>query len=889
MESFKTSKSYTTAKEILRMFVLRGEAFDPDYHHEASILNKIYEVHSKIHVINILGHVLNWPLAKFTMSDEQLEKEFQTGDFCIFSEKHRKQLETVVENMKSFRFELIPLVVVTNYEEEPENFETVLIKVHCPNFKGECSYVDISGRTYYSFKHFLDTNKLPYGMLCYPQGGIAEFDENDDLLVDCCEVGLANRVLGGLNAAIGLVGATATIGAIFATGGLAIPFVVTGVASSIYSVGHSTGELVDAVKHDVSLNPLKSAEARNNWLSIAGNAVTLCSFGVAGLAKFSRLKKSVDAVRCINVATGVTHAVFAGVNAVTAIDSISYIDMDWRRMSLQQKIKLTCDICVSFREVINFANAKRLWDACMINGICRFFGNCIEGLETASQQFVATVKKFFEGMQDYVLSAWTLIKTVPDKFNITVSKDFVSFKLFGFEFKIQNIISMLPKMVEKFVYMIEGIAAALNDAFGLMRLALGDAPIIGIVFKEADEMGGNRADFGTVINWLIEVFNLARQFDSISIHTDQVLKIGAGHRFSIVSAYNAFIKNGKLKGISLLRALCEMNSGEVDRMNNLRHHQWEGRDAAIFEFITDKSIGSTSMLSKIRFLLDVSEICTRKSLRTTDLQPGHQIVEIESMNRISLDTFRQAIHPDYLVDPKLLKICQRVLGDHREYIETIWTNTCVQARPEDKAFEKLTALESEFSMCSDETIRSIISYAAMMDCTDFSGFFTHARFALYRIQSMRGMMNAFTKETDFNGNEFRLKLKSRFLDLKTKAEEHSLAGYCALNDFNGCLMDVQPTRLIEFVKGLASQEALRFGTIENGALYLGMHPMLQLRTELQKWNGLIAGSDFEQEEVKPAYAGKRMVLLQNDHLIIVVGLVQGLGAYIDTFISMDMD
>lgn len=444
---------------------------------------------------------------------------------------------------------------------------------------------------------------------------------------------------------------------------------------------------------------------------------------------------------------------------------------------------------------------------------------------------------------------------------------------------------MLPKMVEKFVYMIKGIAAALKDAFGLMRLALGDAPIIDIVFKEADEMGGNRDDFGTVINWLIEIYKIVRQIDSnISIHSDQqVLKIGSGHRFSIKSAYNTFIKNGALKGISLLRALCEMNSGEVDRMNTFRQ-QWTKQDADIFKYVTEKSIDSTSMLLKIRFLLDVSEICTRKSLRITDLPPGHQIVEIESMKRISLDTFRKAKYPDYLVDPKLLQICQRVLGDHREFIETIWTNTCVQARPEEKAFEKLTVLERKFSMCSDTTIGSIISYAAMMDCTDFSGFVTHALFALYKIQSMSSMMmNAFV---DLNGNEFRLMLKSRFLDLKAKAEEHSLAGYCALNDLNGCLMDVQPTRLIEFVKGLASQEALRFGTIENGALYLGMHPK---QTELQKWNGLIAGSDFKQEEVKPAYAGKRLVLLQNDHLIIVVGLVQGLGAYIDTFISMDMD
>nr|XP_029731451.1 uncharacterized protein LOC109426390 isoform X2 [Aedes albopictus] len=830
MNAFKSSPAYAEATERLRMFFLRGQDVDPVYLREKGILNKVYEAQSEVHVINILGYALNKPFADFKQPAQELDRLLRSGNICMYADEAKKQLEKVVRQMNSFRFELIPLVVVVEREKEQRLFETLLVKAYHPlkTFR----YVDISGRIYNSLSHFLDKNMLPRGFLCYPKNGEVVFDKRCGLAVDCQQVGEEN----------------------------------------------STKMCRD----------LLDAEARNNWLMVSANLLTFASIGAAaGLAAATKMESvTVTQLGRLALANRVIRGVSAGVNAVTVLDSIGFAVVNWNRMNIYEKISLACSVCFCFREVISFANAERLIRASQVEGLCNFFRGCAVSaggeISHYGQSFVAKVKTVFENNDEYLENGLELILAlVRDKFHVSVSDDFVFIKLFGFEYQIRNIISMSKSELNKFLYMIQGIASSFKDAFALLRKMFGDGPIAKAVFKRAEESGGNRADYGKAINELIEIFNLCRQItNDITILTDAELKIGNGHRFTIGTAFNTFIKAGQIMGMSLLRALLEMNHRETECLNRFRN-QWGSKEVDIFKYVTHESADSAAILDKIRFLLDVFKTSTEVALHITDLLPAEQVVEVEAMVRIGSDLFRQAVNQDQLLNPKILHICKVALGSHREFIQSMWNNTCVRPATEDKSFEKLAVLQVAFESRTDCTIENVISYVSSMHCPDFSRFVTHSLFALDSMDALVRETNL--SEVDANGVLFSdlAPLRSRFQELTTLAKELSLGGYFPVDDE---LLNAEQGPLVAALKDLASQGSLHFGTGENAALHLSKYPMLRLgQKELQKYNRFIAEKKFDREEVQPAYDGKRMVLLGNEQLTIVVGVVRGAGAYIDTF------
>ncbi|XP_029731451.2 uncharacterized protein LOC109426390 isoform X2 [Aedes albopictus] len=836
MNAFKSSPAYAEATERLRMFFLRGQDVDPVYLREKGILNKVYDAQSEVHVINILGYALNKPFADFKQPAQELDQLLRSGNICMYADEAKKQLEKVVRQMNSFRFELIPLVVVVEREKEQRLFETLLVKAYHP--LNTFRYVDISGRIYNSLSHFLDKNMLPRGFLCYPKNGEVVFDKRCGLAVDCQQVGEENN-------------------------------------------SKMCRDLLDA-------------EARNNWLMVSANLLTFASIGAAaGLAAATKMESvTVTQLGRLALANRVIRGVSAGVNAVTVLDSIGFAVVNWNRMNIYEKISLACSVCFCFREVISFANAERLIRASQVEGLCNFFRGCAVSaggeISHYGQSFVAKVKTVFENNDEYLENGLELVLAlVRDKFHVSVSDDFVFIKLFGFEYQIRNIISMSKSELNKFLYMIQGIASSFKDAFALLRKMFGDGPIAKAVFKRAEESGGNRADYGKAINELIEIFNLCRQItNDITILTDAELKIGNGHRFTIGTAFNTFIKAGPIMGMSLLRALLEMNHRETECLNRFRN-QWGSKEVDIFKYVTHESADGAAILDKIRFLLDVFKTSTEVSLHITDLLPAEQVVEVEAMVRIGSDLFRQAVNQDQLLNPKILHICKVALGNHREFIQSMWNNTCVRPATEDKSFEKLAVLQVAFESRTDCTIQNVISYVSSMHCPDFSRFVTHSLFALDSMDALVRETNL--SEVDANGVLFSdlAPLRSRFQELTTLAKELSLGGYFPVDDE---LLNAEQGPLVAALKDLASQGSLHFGTGENAALHLSKYPMLRLgQKELQKYNRFIAEKKFDREEVQPAYDGKRMVLLGNEQLTIVVGVVRGAGAYIDTFRFTHMD
>lgn len=883
IEKFKATECYQTVRNRLKQWYLRGQTVSLDDKNQLAGLNKLFEVKTENQVVNLLGFALNKPLAQFDESPEEVERLLANGEMCFIEDKASVMIRKVVAKMMSYSFSLIPLVVVPDYDKPDKVYETLLIKVFFYGDNCKLYYVDMAARIYDSFEHFLEKNKLPYSILCYPRDGQVSFDATGDIEIKCSNVGLKNSIFNVTDIVLGVVGVVGSAGTIFATGGLAIPFLTAAMGSAAYTTGRSIVKLVDSDQHGMSLNPLKDAEARNNWLMVSANLFAFASLGTtATIAAVATNAETITATQLsrLVMAGRVLKGFTAGVNALTIVDSVVYAVNNWHLLSLYEKISLACSVCFCFREVISFINAERLIRECQISGICNFFKSCVVGTITSIDTFVTNTRKLFQSNDQFLETGLRLVRDLlRNNFDVTVDEEFTTFRFFGVEYKTKTILRMEQVRLSKFLYMIQGIALTFKDAFSLMRKYFGDETILSTVSKLADDRGGEVEHYGMVINDLIQVFEILRRVGSdITVLTEMGLIVGAGHRFTVSSAFKTFVKCGVTKAIPLVKALVEMNPREANRLNALRDRP-ETQEELIFKWITEGTNRSDEMLSKVRSLLTVDDLCTEQSLRITNLNIPQATVEVESLIEVDPKLLKRII-PEKLrfyVNPKFHRIFDAAMGSHRDFLKQVWINgTMLQPNPRDKFFEKLDALDAALQQYSS-SVEAVVFFASQMQGANFRQFAYHVLFALNNVER-------FMKETGFDASEANdafladcASVMFRYKQCETRAEELSLAGYCPA-EFG------QPDeQLLEQVKQLAVAGELRFGPVENAALHLDQIPMLRLGSEILKYNRFIATKCFEREEVRTVVDGlKSLVFLANDDLKVVVGVVHGEGAYIDT-------
>ncbi|XP_058829965.1 uncharacterized protein LOC131689126 [Topomyia yanbarensis] len=865
VSDFKASPRFLEVQERMQMFVFRGRDAD-----NLNTNTLSFKLNSSVEVTNILGYALN---KKIVVDDALLSENFWTNDLSIIEEKDRLQLEKVVKQMGSFQFDLMPLVLVRG----ETMMETLLIKVVERN---GVKYVDISGRVYKDFRDFLANNQFPAGVLCYLRDGIVSVNAAGAMEIECCTVGIKNTVLNVTEVLVGAVGAVGTIGAIFATGGLAIPMLVMSYGSAAYVTGRSIEKLVDASKHGQSLNPLQDAEARKNWLMISANLLAFTSAGVSKMATMEGL--AAKHVTRLFMANRIVKGGGALVSTAAIVDSIVYSVNNWKSLPLHEQIMLVCSICFCGREVISFANAERLMRANKTEGVSNFFAQyCESGCQMVSNSnFMLNVRKMFQENDEYLEAALKLVKNlIRENISITVNQHFTKIKFFGFEYEISTLLRI--KEMDHFMYTIQGIVQSLKDTFSLLRTSFGDENVMDISFKRAQDLGGNRADFGTAINEILEVFSLILKISkNVAVLTQASIIIGAGHKFTVASAFDILIKTAKEKAVTLIKALVQMNSTEADQMNQIRS---QIPDTTIFNWIITGSNVSDDMLAKIRFLLDVEKICTNKSLHITALDRNEGTIEIEYLINIDLQLFNNATHRFFVVDPIFLNICKPALRSFRSYLVKLWQNTCTAPISLDNHFEKLITLENAFKLYPG-SVENVVNYTKTMKCVNLPQFIYHALFALSNLErslSEDGMDQAAANSALFDDSNF---LPDRFLRLQARAEELCYGGYCTVDDNQL----TEPDRILEVVKTLAAKEALRFGTIENAVLHLYRNPMLRRAGEIKKYNRIIAIKKFQQQEVKLADGcndrRKWMVYLGNEQVKIFVCVIPDQGAYIDSFL-----
>lgn len=497
--------------------------------------------------------------------------------------------------------------------------------------------------------------------------------------------------------------------------------------------------------------------------------------------------------------------------------------------------------------------------------------------------FVTNARAFIQSNDQFLESLMFLVREfVKNNFSVSVDEEFTTIRFFGFEYKMANIIRMELGLLAKFLYMIQGIASNFKDAFSIMRRTFTDEAILKTVIKNADERGGEVVHYGNVINELLQVVEILRRVaNDITILTETGLIVGAGHRFTIRSAFKTFAKCGVTKAIPLVKALVDMNPREANRLNTLRDRP-DTDEGLIFKWITENTHSSEQMLSRTRSLLQINELCTEQSLHITNLNVQQSNLEIDSLLVVDPKLLTR-ISPDkrrFYVNPKFRRLFKSTFPTHGRFLDQLWLNgTLLSPTPRDKFFEKLDTLEVALQRYPN-SISLVVFFAAQMNSANFSQFAYHVLFALNNLERFvleTGLTHS--EATDALHGDF-ASLVTHYKQCESKARELDLAGYVAFPDFTPQSDDRQ---LIEQVKQLASESKLRFGPVENATLHLDRNPMLRLGSEILKYNRFIANKCFDREEVQVVVEGlKSMIYLGNEDIKVLIGVVQGEGAYIDT-------
>ncbi|XP_055622004.1 uncharacterized protein LOC129765617 [Toxorhynchites rutilus septentrionalis] len=898
--SFQSSACFGEARKLLGSFVLHGQDFEDLK--RTNCLNKPFNARTKVQAINILGIALGVPVSTAIQVGAE-----PRDDECLFAIEDSNKLRKIVDKMRSLCFELIPLAVIYRKNGQQQINPTILIKM-TPRY-GFCTYLDMSGRIYGSFSLFLSNNKLPMSRLCYPKGGEISFDSDGLIKLDFCEVGVQNEALETADAFMSTLGIIGTVGAMFVTGGMVTPLLWARLGSYAYGACRGISILSDAKEHGLSLDPFESDEARRHWLNLTANLLAFASTGATLASKVSKGSKLIIAAEAVQYAT-------AGV-------SIVYTYNYWGTLSLRDKIQLSCAVCFALREVISLAFAKDWIRNRQLDGVCSFFSTKTNGSPVH-------IRRTLQKNDGVLEKALNMIKMIQQHFiTVTTDEEFMTITFCGtFEYKTKYILGLVSGELSKFMFMIKGIgkkyAELENDSFtnaasrkitvrllfsrhvyfsqkkslyffmtlgcygstglrqnreikkkkkkkyaelfAILRRMFGDAPLLKVVSKRGEEMGGNEIAYAESINQLIEVYKLCISIceDKIKL-MDTKLVIGAGHHFSLGSAFKIFITIAKTKALSLLRALLDLNPGEIDKLNNFRKN-WKD-EYIFFEWIITDCQASGDMLERLHFFLQIRDICEGKKLPITKLVIGQAAVEIDGLMFIDQQLFSKTSHPAHIVDPGMIRILKTVEKAPREYLNDLWKKTCLQEEPFIVFLGKMDALEELFRRYP-RSISNLVSYTTIMQCSDFLRFYYYTVFAFNRL-------NDDEKSSD-SGTE---SLVSHFNALKEKAAELSLEGYCPV-DSNQSVDEMDEEQLIEAIKTQAKKGALRFGPIENAVLHLEKYPTLRLKSEILKYNRFIAMKKFSHQRVS-IIDGKNLILMANAQMQIVVGVVHGKGSYID--------
>ncbi|PSN47893.1 hypothetical protein C0J52_03384 [Blattella germanica] len=256
----------------------------------------------------------------FAIYDKPIEDATHENEYLGYNSKQRKLINSIFNLLQECKKEhndkdnIFVSFIFVHIKIEDYNIRTPVIRIpKTDNYR--CGYdyiIDSTPRIYSSWQDYLDNNKLPDCLMCYPRNGC--YSLGSEVQLDKCvspEGQIGSKVLKGI------AGVNAVTGA--------------------YSTGRSVAALRDRDVHRQSIG-LDNAESRNCYLGIVGSVVGVVSGGAtAALARSAQAGESIAmagqiamkglagtscAINGLGVANGVANIVQKAINEeeVTSLD-----------------------------------------------------------------------------------------------------------------------------------------------------------------------------------------------------------------------------------------------------------------------------------------------------------------------------------------------------------------------------------------------------------------------------------------------------------------------------------------------------------------------------------------------------------------------------------------
>ncbi|MGL9618621.1 DUF4781 domain-containing protein [Bradyrhizobium sp. U531] len=228
-----------------------------------------------------MGHAPHHPDKTVAMRpiDTEQSHAMLAGKLALFSRDEGVQLVATKIREVGGPDPKVTFLPVTVSSEEFGPVQFSLFRVETAHGS---QFVDHVGRSYDSFDDWLKNNKLPPGLMVYPEGGHLQTVSGDPKAGRADSLRLAHRPTPESSIGAKIVDKAAFAGGIVAggllivgTGGAALA--VIGVASGVWGTYRAGGELLDRHAHGQTVS-LADPAARALWFNFAANASSIGAF-----------------------------------------------------------------------------------------------------------------------------------------------------------------------------------------------------------------------------------------------------------------------------------------------------------------------------------------------------------------------------------------------------------------------------------------------------------------------------------------------------------------------------------------------------------------------------------------------------------------------------------
>lgn len=231
-EEFKATDDYKKCYSVVHYTVLRGRNGQASeiQAHPLQFNDNFTNATNPEQIINVIYFA-----CKGVTPESRLLVD---GDVSLVSGEERKLFEKVVEKLTVKTILIIPLFFgIRESNGNWKGYNTLLIKSK-ETEGGDNIYIDLTGSVYRSFQQFLDNNRFPISLLCYPSKGVLKIDAEGNVELQYKLVGVTNAMLSVADVAMATVG-----------------FFHPNLTTSTYFAIRGIHQLYDARHHGRSINP----------------------------------------------------------------------------------------------------------------------------------------------------------------------------------------------------------------------------------------------------------------------------------------------------------------------------------------------------------------------------------------------------------------------------------------------------------------------------------------------------------------------------------------------------------------------------------------------------------------------------------------------------------